>query len=204
MSTVRRESPKYLRDADGKRLCSCGCGRHPVYPRRNWFSQECVEKWREVNDQNHIRYKVFARDKGVCAICGCDTERVKRRLSWSTVENRWNPQLNSWSARYRPEGSSGQFNKEQWDRDEARWYRYRYRVHRAYDKRVAAALEAGWPRFSWPHGTRACWEADHIVPVIEGGGQCTFEGFRTLCVPCHKNVTRELHARLKERRRHKV
>lgn len=40
------------------------------------------------------------------------------------------------------------------------------------------------------------WEADHIVPVVEGGGGCGLEGYRTLCRPCHVQVTRELRARL--------
>jgi hypothetical protein len=34
------------------------------------------------------------------------------------------------------------------------------------------------------HG--ALWEADHIVPVREGGGQCGLEGFQTLCIWCHR------------------
>ena len=40
------------------------------------------------------------------------------------------------------------------------------------------------------------WQADHIVPVIEGGGLCGLDGYRTLCVPCHKRVTAELRRRL--------
>lgn len=49
-------------------------------------------------------------------------------------------------------------------------------------------------------GTRADkWEADHIVPVVEGGGLCGLDGYRTLCIPCHKRVTAELRARLAAR-----
>jgi hypothetical protein len=36
------------------------------------------------------------------------------------------------------------------------------------------------------------WEADHIVPVSEGGGQCGLDNYRTLCVPCHKAETARL------------
>jgi 5-methylcytosine-specific restriction endonuclease McrA len=35
------------------------------------------------------------------------------------------------------------------------------------------------------------WEADHVVAVADGGGQCTADNMRTLCVPCHLEVTRE-------------
>ncbi len=34
------------------------------------------------------------------------------------------------------------------------------------------------------------WHADHIKPVSDGGGMCGPENFRTLCVPCHKEITK--------------
>ena len=36
------------------------------------------------------------------------------------------------------------------------------------------------------------WQADHIIPVVRGGGQCGLENYRTLCIPCHKTVTAKL------------
>ncbi len=33
------------------------------------------------------------------------------------------------------------------------------------------------------------WDADHIIPVKEGGGLCGLENMRTLCIKCHKNET---------------
>ena len=45
------------------------------------------------------------------------------------------------------------------------------------------------------------WEADHIVPVVEGGGEVGLEGMRTLCRPCHQRATARLMARLAEKRR---
>ena len=33
------------------------------------------------------------------------------------------------------------------------------------------------------------WDADHILPVKEGGGQCGLDNIRTLCIPCHKKKT---------------
>lgn len=52
----------------------------------------------------------------------------------------------------------------------------------------------------WPYPQRH-WEADHIVPVVEGGGCCGLENYRTLCVPCHRLETAALAARLAEARR---
>lgn len=51
---------------------------------------------------------------------------------------------------------------------------------------------------------RSCgdfWDADHIVPVVEGGGECRLSNFRTLCIPCHKRETAEL-ARRRAHERH--
>lgn len=48
------------------------------------------------------------------------------------------------------------------------------------------------------------WEADHIVPVAEGGGQCGLEGFRTLCKRCHGKASGALRKRLNARKREAV
>lgn len=47
------------------------------------------------------------------------------------------------------------------------------------------------------------WEADHIIPVAEGGGGCGPEGYRTLCLRCHRAETKKLAGRLAEARRSK-
>ena len=41
---------------------------------------------------------------------------------------------------------------------------------------------------------RRKWEADHIVPVADGGGECGLENYRLLCRPCHVRVTLEWRA----------
>lgn len=47
---------------------------------------------------------------------------------------------------------------------------------------------------------RHYWEADHIIPVKQGGGQCGLENLTTLCVPCHKSKTKTQLSRKKTRR----
>lgn len=42
---------------------------------------------------------------------------------------------------------------------------------------------------------KSLWDADHIVPVVEGGGECDLENIRTLCLVCHSEETRRLRAR---------
>lgn len=52
-----------------------------------------------------------------------------------------------------------------------------------------------------PRVVRSLWDADHTVPVVEGGGLCGIDGYRTLCIWCHKAETKALAGRLAEKRR---
>lgn len=73
------------------------------------------------------------------------------------------------------------------------------------DKGVCAKCHinvfAGTGRTPRARGTGDLWQADHIVPVIEGGGECDLENYRTLCTACHKEETRLLAARRAEKAR---
>jgi 5-methylcytosine-specific restriction protein A len=42
---------------------------------------------------------------------------------------------------------------------------------------------------------RSLWDADHILPVCEGGGECDLENLRTLCLVCHQDATSALRRR---------
>lgn len=46
---------------------------------------------------------------------------------------------------------------------------------------------------------RTLWDADHILPVVEGGGECDLDNVRTLCLICHRQQTLELRSRLSAR-----
>lgn len=64
--------------------------------------------------------------------------------------------------------------------------------------RGAASLKA---RMEWglrlgSAGRKSLWDADHIVPVVEGGGECDLENIRTLCLKCHRTVTSQLREKL--------
>lgn len=45
------------------------------------------------------------------------------------------------------------------------------------------------------------WQADHIVEVADGGGECGLENYQTLCTRCHKAKTAKLAAERAARRR---
>lgn len=88
------------------------------------------------------------------------------------------------------------------------------------DKGICAACgmdtEAEWKRIQRLRGKRRwqvltewrlqgrkrrdLWDADHIVPVAEGGGECDLSNIRTLCLKCHRKATAELRNRLRARR----
>ncbi|WP_114208172.1 HNH endonuclease [Acidisarcina polymorpha] len=44
---------------------------------------------------------------------------------------------------------------------------------------------------------KSLWDADHILPVAEGGGQCDLVNLRTLCRRCHSVVTMQLRERIR-------
>jgi 5-methylcytosine-specific restriction endonuclease McrA len=45
-------------------------------------------------------------------------------------------------------------------------------------------------------GRKSLWDADHVIPVVEGGGECDLSNMRTLCLKCHRARTLELRRRL--------
>ena len=46
------------------------------------------------------------------------------------------------------------------------------------------------------YSRKSLWDADHIRPVVEGGGECDLDNIRTLCLRCHRAATAELRRRL--------
>ena len=48
---------------------------------------------------------------------------------------------------------------------------------------------------------KTLWDADHIIPVVEGGGECDLQNIRTLCLRCHRIVTTQLRGRIRNSER---
>ena len=64
------------------------------------------------------------------------------------------------------------------------------------DKGRCAKCGRRWTTF------KSAWEADHIIAVVDGGGCCSIDNFRTLCAePCHREETAKLRLRLAQARR---
>lgn len=117
------------------------CGGEVPPRRRTFCGDACVHQWKLRTDPAYLREQVFARDRGVCALCGLDTEALRKDK-------------------------------------------------RKLDYKARRAFETEWG------GRKSMWDADHIVPVAEGGGECDLSNMRTLCLRCHRAETAALRKRL--------
>jgi 5-methylcytosine-specific restriction protein A len=207
MSTKRRAGATFLgKGPNGRNLCFCGCGREVVRPRLNWFSDACVHAWKLINDPATIAAAVLERDRGICALCNLDTVTLRNSClphgcnvpppdpfaiaAEMGYKNEYAPdRIHSWKVRPDVEAAY-EVAHFIWVREvEIAW-------RAAQEDRLKECAAMGFTDAS-----RRWWEADHIVPVVEGGGQCGLEGYRTLCLPCHRKVTAALARRRAERRR---
>lgn len=149
--------------------------------RRRWCSDRCssaaVHEYLILKGHSDtVRAAVFKRDRGVCARCGKDTE-LERRVRIETRE------LWRWLARrkFEEDVRAGFLKQVQL-----------WQVREVADRAVNADLLRTFGTFNvYGHA----WEANHIVPVVEGGGGCGLQGYETLCIPCHRLDTAALAAR---------
>ena len=163
---------------DQKRIC-CWCGVDLPKGRQSWCGKGCVDDYQMKYDWGKIRAAVERRDRGVCVLCGLDTEKLKRVLRHArSAQNRMPMQ------------------------DHAAWSTVpkiaadRCREHAKSSAWREAAVEIGFSISI----SRDWWEADHIVPRVRGGGN-ELTNLRTLCWPCHVVETANLAAeRARERR----
>lgn len=173
MSTIR--CAKWSSKGEGLNglpLCYCGCGREVLNKRRTTFEAACWNKWAAINHPPTIRRLVELRDKGVCALCGIDTEALQNRIRNIVHRVIGNPRM--WSPNI-----------------------YEFSSNWKIERVRSLMLGSGFDRSlseSW-------WDADHIIPVVEGGGQCGLDGYRTLCCGCHKAETAKLAKRRAMRRK---
>lgn len=152
-------------------LCR-GCGA-PVGPRmRTWCGKECRDS-HYMALSGFARRHVVRRDHGVCAGCGADAHLTGRILNYLFHAGRG----------WRREEDPGLF--ERMDRNTA----FRFLLQ-------AWGIPSSSTHWHYPH----LWEADHIVPLVEGGTN-DLSNYRTLCRGCHKEATRALAGRLAQRRR---
>jgi 5-methylcytosine-specific restriction enzyme A len=165
------------RGPNGRGLCRL-CKVEVPKGRRTFCSDKCVHEWKLTSDPAYVRSQLWKRDKGICALCGTDTVALVKQieqefdLSFQRAGRSWWAGGRQWLAH------------EQRQALQARLEEYGISTDRWYSRR------------SW----LGMWDADHVVPVSEGGGECGLDNFRTLCLKCHKAETKALAQRKKEER----
>lgn len=65
--------------------------------------------------------------------------------------------------------------------------------------RLSYKKEMRWNQEEVRVTIHSLWQADHVIPIVEGGGGCGLENLQSLCVWCHRKATRALRARMKAR-----
>lgn len=168
----------------GRNLCFCGCGQEVGPKRHSSAGPACVKAWAAHSDLNGIKHQVENRDRGVCALCAADTFALK--AAWIAALLAYDDKIHA--------GYSEEYNRE----------RKRYQHWTTVKRNLCSDKNLPNPPAGFPSEDRRWWEADHIIPVIEGGGGCDFTGYRTLCVPCHRAETKALAARRAAKRRRAV
>jgi len=124
------------------------------------------------------RMAVFARDAGVCALCGVDTARL-----WLWLQTI--PMISA-SSTWR------------YGRIDAHTQKAFRRVLGYNRIRAFVILGRLWG-VVLDNTRKSLWDMDHIVPVAEGGGECGLDNLRTLCLRCHRIETTALAGRLARR-----
>lgn len=171
---LRRTDREALGLAEGALFCSW-CGTSPLPSRRRtWCSDECVQAFLVRSDMSTVRRRLEERDNGVCCVCGLDCEAKFRHYSGA---------LRDFFNQHKQYNYPEKGQRFQLPRDTPEWTRFKQ--------------EWGVWHTTYPN---TFWEADHIVPVAEGGGICSLENYRTLCVQCHRRETAELARRLGPKR----
>jgi 5-methylcytosine-specific restriction endonuclease McrA len=77
------------------------------------------------------------------------------------------------------------------------------RLHARFPGQIPVLMDELHPEIrpsGFPSLRHSWWQADHEIPVIEGGTSDS-NNYRSLCTPCHKEETRSLQCRRAENRR---
>jgi 5-methylcytosine-specific restriction enzyme A len=154
--------------------------------------------------------KIPPAQPGTCR-GGCGRPIGKGRRAWcgerACIERAniiSSPSSARWHVQQRDHGICAHcgFDALKAERIRGRFFETRYsnpEVYRLFND-IIRVLHTAWGVPTWIERAHL-WEADHVTPVVEGGGECGIENYRTLCVPCHRRETKALAARRAQARR---
>jgi len=120
----------------------------------------------------------------ICRWCRTPVQRPRRTFCSDACVHEWKVRSSPWYVRQ-------QVKKR--DKGTCRLCGFNVvKAHREWTRSKPPASDRA-VRKAW-RAVRPRWEADHIVPVADGGGECGLENYRLLCRPCHVKVTLEWRA----------
>lgn len=140
-------------------------------------SSKCEKDMKAKASSGAARRQLMKRDRGICAMCNLDCNRLIKRLQ---------------SIEKGPENGS---EKPIWKQQREQLLSRKEYQH--FSSRLSKAMKEGIIEKAL---SGKAWQADHIIPVFEGGGHCTITNLRTLCTACHKDVTAEQASKRKRER----
>ena len=152
------------------------CGKKAEPPRVSWCSQSCVDTYLLRTDPGAQRAAVFARDRGVCSHCRRDCVELRGQLQ---------PLLSFNAAATSLVGLVGQMGGKL-----PGWWREQYGHERADKIDRAVALVTELDLIKQVLCRESFWDMDHVRPLWAGGSN-DLTNLRTLCIPCHRDATRE-------------
>ena len=157
---------------NGRALCR-QCETEVPSHRRTFCGEACIHTWMMKTDTGYVRQAVERRDKGVCAACGVNTLDQKAAYAAYQQEQR--------EADRQAAIKNGVWvTMNQTPEQRRTVYNLQQRRDHAWCAEIGVAK--GDIHKSW-------WQADHILPVAEGGGECDLDNYQTLCLKCHKAKT---------------
>lgn len=172
-------TPSGYRRLMGRQPGECTwCGGAVPKGARSWCRPVCVDEWTIRNQPAAARAAVLARDRGICASCGADC--AARTAKLRALQGAVKATLSQFHRPTEPAASA-----------------FSAGCLTLAGCRRAVPLDRYYVGAPIP----PTWEADHIVPVCEGGGFCGLDNYRTLCVFCHRRETAALAARRAQARR---
>ena len=210
--------PQYrpgLTGPTGRPLCKY-CVAECPRGRRTFCGERCVYEWKIRSNVNDLRKAVYERDHGICAECRIDTELFRRQCNdlareqavrnfKAGLEGVITPIIEGYRvdvvARINAarKHDMNRYLEDQQDGSECIWIDRDGLDGQPYSPFEARLLAEEILRVNRFDPDRSLWEAEHIIPVCEGGGMCGIENIKTLCQACHKAATKALRARLKGR-----
>lgn len=159
---------------NGRNLCRV-CHTEVPKNRRTICSDACQKEINIQTSSSYARHYVEVRDRGVCALCGLDTEKLKRVAEKLA--------LRDYHTKHGTQNS--------------RYYNTVGITVKALKDIAVVGLQKMIEKYPiikrYPEHL---WEADHIIPVCQGG-TLTLTNLRTLCINCHKEETKTLMASMR-------